>query len=613
MVNKRKILEINITTHHFKELIVTEEEVRKYLGGSGLAAQYLYQCLDPTISPLAPDNPLLFFPGLLTGINIPTACKTSVCGRSPLTGIWNEATVGGHWGAALKKSGYEGMILKGKAANPIYLYLNSDGVIFEDAQTLWGLDTYETSEKIKETYPSVQIASIGPAGENLVSISAIVFDAPHYRLAGRGGMGALMGSKNLKAIAIEAAKTPVPVADQEGLKRSVKELTPSIREYTQALHNYGTGGTVEAREYTGDLPIKNFAQSRWDGAARTTGQVIAETILKKHYACYACPIACGKEVTLKEKIVHGPEYETLSAFGSNLINDDLDSIVLMNDLCNRYGIDTISLGVTLAFAIEAHEEGLLKKEDLYGIDLTWANPEAYIALTHQVAQNERFGKRIGQGVRTLSRQLGDNSQEYALHTKGLEYPMHDPRAYTGMALSYATANRGACHLESLSYAIESGLPAADLGYDEHNKVDPHSSEGKAQLVVKLQDYMNVLNALGLCKFLLSGRVGPETVSEWVNSVTGWKLDQTELMQIGQRLHNLKRLYNVKLGITKKDDTVPPRLLNLARTDGLAEGILPDIDYMLSEYYRIRDWDDQGIPKEDKIKELDLNIKDMENN
>jgi len=603
MINR--LLEIDLTNQDFHELEVKENELRKYLGGSGIAVRYLYQHLDPANTPLHPDNPIFFFPGLLTGFPIPTASKTSVCGRSPLTGIWNEATVGGHWGAALKKNGYEGIIIKGKSSHPIYLLINSKEVIFKDAYKLWGLDTYETSKKIKEAYPQVQIASIGQAGENLVPISAIVIDAPHCRLAGRGGMGALMGSKNLKAIVVQIEKKTLPITDPESLKKSVQELTPSIKLYTQGLHEFGTGGSVEAREYTGDLPIKNFAQSRWDGAAKTTGQVIVNTIFRKNYACYFCPIACGKEVFLKEEIVHGPEYETLSAFGSNLLNDDLDSIVKMNDLCNRYGIDTISLGVILGFAIEAYEEGLIKKADLDGINLKWGNSDAFITLIHQVAYKEKFGKFLGKGVKSLSNQLGGKSSEYALHTKGLEYPMHDPRAYTGMALSYATANRGACHLESLSYMIESGIPAPEFGYDDLHKPNPHSSDGKTELVVKLQDYMNVLNALGLCKFLLSGRIGPTIVSEWINKVTGWDLNQTELMQIGQRLHNLKRLYNVKLGITRQDDTLPPRLLNLARTDGLAAGVLPDIDSMLSEYYQIRGWDDKGIPKKEKIKELEI--------
>ncbi len=333
--------------------------------------------------------------------------------------------------------------------------------------------------------------------------------------------------------------------------------------------------------------------------------MIADTIFKKHYACYACPISCGKEVFFNKKVVHGPEYETLSAFGSLLLNEDLDSIVMMNDLCNRYGIDTISLGVAIAFAIEASEKNILKNENLFGIDLTWGKPEAYIAIINQIASNTQLGKLIGQGVKYMSELLGDESKEYAIHTKGLEYPMHDPRAYTGMALSYATANRGACHLESLSYMVESGLPMKELGYDEKNKIDPHTSTQKAELVVKLQNFMNVFNALGLCKFLLAGRVGPETVADWVNMVTGWNLSKEELLKIGERLHNLKRMYNIKLGISRKDDTIPPRLLELARNDGLAAGVLPDLDHMLTEYYQIRQWDQQGIPTKDKLLELKL--------
>ena len=605
MIEKRKLLEIDLTNQQYQESQIPEDELRKYLGGSGIAIKYLHNDLNPSIDPLSQENPLLFFPGLMTGINVPTASKTSVCARSPLTGIWNEATVGGNWGAMLKKNGFEGIIIKGKSKKPVYLYISSDKVVFKDAQDFWGLDTYNTSNKIKQFYPQTQIASIGPAGENLIPIASIVFDAPHYRLAGRGGLGAVMGSKNLKAIAISKSKESVPVFDREGLRKSVNSINPSIKKYTQALHNYGTGGSIEGRELTGDLPIKNFAQSRWPEAIKITGQVIADTIFKKHYACYACPIACGKEVSFNNEIVHGPEYETLSAFGSLLLNEDLDSIVLMNDLCNRYGIDTISLGVTIAFTIEAYQEGLIKDKDLYGLDLDWGNPKDYIEITHQVARNEKLGKLIGQGVKFLSNQIGGNSQEYAMHTKGLEYPMHDPRAYTGMALSYATANRGACHLESLSYIIESGIQAPDLGYDEAHKPDPYSSKGKAQLVARLEDYMNVLNALGLCKFLLAGRVGPKIVTEWLNNITGWDIDREELITIGKRLHNLKRIYNSKLGISRKDDIIPSRLLKLARNDGLAAGVLPDLEYMLEDYYQIRGWDQQGIPKKDTLIELDL--------
>lgn len=603
----RKMIYLDLTKSTISIQKIEESLFRKYLGGSGLAAKLLYDELLTELPPLHPDSPLLFFSGLLTGTSIPTACKLSVCARSPLTGIWNEATVGGTWGAELKFCGYEGIIIRGKAEKPVYLYITPEEIKIKDAQVLWGQDTYHTSQHLKEKHgPEIKIASIGQAGENLVNISSVVIDAPHYRLAGRGGLGAVMGSKKLKAIIVKGSLKP-PVKNPLALKESLKADRKNIRHYAEGLHKLGTAGSVEAREYTGDLPIKNFARSRWEGASKITGQVIIDTLFKKHYACFACPIACGKQIQIKNSplAVHGPEYETVAAFGSLCLNDDLLSVVEANDLCNRYGIDTISLGVSIAFAMEAYEKGLLNPKDLEGINLEWGNSQEIIKLVHQVAKNEGLGKLLGRGVRLFSKKVGKNSEEFAIHTKGLELPLHDPRAYTGMALSYATANRGGCHLESLSYALESGIPLEDLGYGEDNKLNPHTSNGKAELVIKLQNYMNVFNALGLCKFLIFGRIGPTKVTEWLNQVTGWNLTPAELLTIGERLHNLKRMYNVRLGINRKDDILPPRLLHLARNDGMAAGVLPELDRMLEEYYLLRGWDENGIPSKEKLKQLNL--------
>lgn len=605
--NSRKIINIDLTNNTISVRKLKEEMLKNYLGGSGLAAKLLYDELSADLLPLHPDSPLMFFSGLLTGTSIPTASKLSVCAKSPLTGIWNESTVGGKWGAELKFCGYEGIIIVGKAEKPVYLYITPKEIKIKDAQEIWGQDTYHVSQHLKEKHgPEIKIASIGQAGENLVNISSVVIEAPHCRLAGRGGMGAVMGSKNLKAIVVKGNLKP-SVNNPLALKEILKTDRQNIRHYTEGLHKLGTAGAVEAREYTGDLPIKNFAGSRWQGASKITGQVIADTLFKKHSACFACPIACGKEVKIKTPpfVVHGPEYETVAAFGSLCLNDNLDSIVEANDLCNRYGIDTISFGISVAFAMEACEKGFLNQEDFKGINIEWGNSQAIIKLIHQVAKNEGAGKLLGQGVRLFSKKVGKNSEEFAIHTKGLELPLHDPRAYTGMALSYATANRGGCHLESLSYAIESGIPIKDLGYGEDSRLDPHTSNGKAELVIKLQNYMNIFNALGLCKFLLFGRIGPTKVTEWLNHVTGWNLTPAELLTIGERLHNLKRMYNVKLGINRKDDTLPPRLLDLARDDGMAAGVLPELDKMLEEYYRLRGWNENGIPTEKKLRELRL--------
>jgi len=603
----RRIINIDLTKNIISIQKLEEYLFRNYLGGSGLAAKLLYDELHIELPPLHSDSPLLFVSGLLTGTPVPTACKLSICAKSPLTGIWSEATVGGTWGAELKFCGYEGIIIRGKTDKPVYLYITPEEIKIKDAQEIWGQDTFNTSQNLKEKHGSeIKIASIGQSGENLVNISSIVIDAPHYRLAGRGGLGAVMGSKNLKAIIVKGSLKP-PVKNPLALKESLKVDRQNIRHYTEGLHKLGTAGSVEAREYTGDLPIKNFARSRWPGASKITGQVIVDKIFKKHYACFACPIACGKEVKIKIPpfVVHGPEYETVAAFGSLCLNDNLDSIVEANDLCNRYGIDTISLGVSIAFAMEANQKGLLDQENFKDMNLKWGESQSIIKIIHQVAKNEGSGRLLGQGVRLFSKKVGKNSEEFAIHAKGLELPLHDPRAYTGMALSYATANRGGCHLESLSYAIESGIPLEDLGYGEDNILNPHTSVGKAELVVQLQNYMNVLNALGLCKFLLYGRIGPTKVTEWLNYVTGWNLTPQELLTIGERLHNLKRRYNVRLGINRKDDTLPIRLLTLARNAGMAAGVLPELDQMLEEYYQLRGWNEKGIPTEKKLKELGL--------
>jgi len=603
----RKIIDLDLTKSTISIQKLEEYLFRNYLGGSGLAAKLLYDELQIDLSPLHPDSPLLFFSGLLTGTSIPTACKLSICAKSPLTGIWSEATVGGTWGAELKFCGYEGIIIRGKADKPVYLYITPEEIKIKDAQEIWGKDTYNISQNLKEKYgPEIKIASIGQAGENLVNISSIVIDAPHYRLAGRGGLGAVMGSKNLKAIIVKGNLNP-PVKNPLALKESLKADRQNIRHYTEGLHKLGTAGAVEAREYTGDLPIKNFAQGRWPGASKITGQVIVDTLFKRHYACFACPIACGKQVKIKLPpfVAHGPEYETVAALGSLCLNDNLDSIVEANDLCNRYGIDTISLGISIAFVMEANEKGLLDQENFKDINLKWGEYQSIIKIIHQVAKNEGLGKLLGQGVRLFSKKIGNISEEFAIHVKGLELPLHDPRAYTGMALSYATANRGGCHLESLSYAIESGIPLEDLGYGKDNSLNPHTSVGKAELVIKLQNYMNVLNALGLCKFLLFGRIGPTKVTEWLNYVTGWNLTPAELLTIGERLHNLKRRYNIRLGIDRKDDTLPSRLLHLTRHAGMAAGVLPELDKMLEEYYQLRGWNEKGIPTEEKLKELEL--------
>lgn len=605
-----KILKINLSDRTREEISIAGEKYKKYLSGSGLAGWILTSNYDPELPPLDEKSPLIFMAGMLTGTRVPTACKVSVVGKSPLTGIWAESTVGGFFGSKLKRTGYDGVVLTGKASGPVYLQINEGEVDFQTADNLWGKDVYASEKSIKEeSGEDYEVACIGPAGENQALIAGIMIGGRETRAAGRCGMGALMGSKNVKAVAVNGEKKP-SLYDKEGLNDHLKQFIPELRDKAEGLTKYGTAGGVMAVEANGDLPIKNWQLGSWEeGAEKTSGQHIDKTVLTGHYSCYACPIRCGKDVEIrvgpfKGEEGHGPEYETCAAFGSMVLNDDIDYLCAANDLCNRYGLDTISTGNAVAMAIECYEKGIISGEDTDGLQLEWGNGEAILNLIEKIASREGIGDILSLGVKRAAEELGGNAEEFAVHTKGLSYAFHDPRAFTSMAGNYATANRGACHLEALSYFTESGTyPAENFGFDK--EIEPHHHENKGELAAVMQNFMNLFNALGLCKFLIRGEVTTEDLSEWVNLVTGWNFDVDELIETGERLHNLKRMYNVQQGISRKDDNLPPRLLTHDRETGRAGGSLPHLGRILSDYYEYRGWSKEGIPESDKLDDLGL--------
>lgn len=599
-----RLLHIDLDEGRWEAQEIGEGDVQRYLLGSGLAAKIFYQEMEPALDPLNPATPLIFMNGLLTGSIAPAACRLSVCGRSPLTGIWNESMVGGYFGAQLRLAGYDGLLFKGCAKRPVYLWLEDDHIEIRDATALWGLDSYETEERVREeTDPRAQVACIGLAGDNLVPIAGVVFGGRETRMAGRGGMGALMASKNLKAIAVRGTKRPA-YHDPQGLRKAVREANLWIRDGSLSMSKFGTGGGLANAEHYGDLPLKNWLVGSWrEGAEKTSGQRMVETIFSKHYRCFGCPIGCGKDIRIEEGPYaglegHGPEYETLAAFGGLLLNEDLNSIAKANDLCNRYGLDTISTGAVIALAMEAYEKGLVTIED---IELTWGNSEAIVWLVEMIAHREGIGDLLASGVRAAAERLGQ--EELAIQVKGLELPMHDPRAFTSMAANYATANRGGCHLEGLSYWY--GYGVRWLGWDRGWESDSHTSVGKAKLACDFQNYMSVYNPLGLCKFIAKAGVEPSHLAEWVNLAMGWEWTKEAVLRMGERLFNLKRLINVHLGVSAKDDTLPQRLLTHPRPSGKAKGVLPDLDLMLEEYYQLRGWTPEGVPSEAKLKELRL--------
>jgi aldehyde:ferredoxin oxidoreductase len=605
-----KLLRIDLSSGTHQIEAIPEAEVRRYLLGSGLAAKLYYEESDPRLDPLDAANPLLAFNGVLTGTFAPTASRSSWCGRSPLTGIWNEANMGGHWGAELRFAGFDGLIVTGRATEPVYAWIHDGQAEIRPAAHLWGLDHFETFERLRaETDTKAQLACIGPAGENLVRIANVMQGGQtHARTAGRGGMGALLGSKRLKAIVVRGADRP-QYPDMKAFRTFVKEINKFIQENSVGMSQLGTAGGVPATELTGDLPLKNWTLGNWkEEAARVSGQRIAETIFERHTHCFACPIGCGKNVRIDDGpyagvIGHGPEYETLAGFGGNCQCDDLNAIARMNDLCNRHGLDTISTSSTIAFAMEAYDKGLISLEETGGLDLTWGNAEAMIEAIQAIAQRKGIGELLADGVRAAVERIGPEAEEWAIHVKGLEVPYHDPRAFVSMAANYATASRGACHLESVSYWL--GYGTRFDGWYNPTEYDPHDSTGKGQVAVDFQNYMAVYNPLGICKFIAKGRIGPQQIAELVNAALGWNWSASDLLETGERLFNLKRLINVRLGISRADDTLPRRLLEEPRPSGGAEGVLPDLDLLLADYYRIRGWTAEGVPSAERLTALGL--------
>lgn len=606
-----KYLRIDLTNRTTRVDTIPEAWVEQYALGSGLAAKIFYDEMDPALDPLDPRSPLLMFNGLLSGTFSPTGCRSSWCGRSPLTGIWNEANMGGHFGAELRFAGYDGFIITGRVAEPTYLWIDGGAktVEFRGAASMWGLDHFDTFDKVRaETDPKAQVACIGPAGENLVLIASIMQGGhSHARTAGRGGMGALLGSKNLKAIAVRGKEKPT-YADAKGFNTLVREQNNYIKDNSISMMKFGTAGGIPVTDSTGDLPINNWRDGNFPTHMNISGQRIGETIWVRHTFCHACPIGCGKEVELKEgphagTWGEGPEYETLALLGANLKIDDLQYVVKANDLCNRYGMDTISVGASIAFAFEANERGLIGREDADGLDLSWGNGETAVRLVEMIAFRRGIGDLLANGVHRAAHKLGPAAADLDITVKGLEMPAHDLRGFVSMAPNYATANRGACHLESISYWNAYGIKYYALGYD--HPLDPHDSRYAAKLAYDYQNYMQLYNPLGLCKFIAKGNVGPDMLCDLVNKSMGWNWTVEDYMETGERLFQLKRMINNRLGITSKDDKLPVRLTTLARPTGKAAGVLPKMDIIMPEYYALRGWDEEGRPRSERLERLGL--------
>jgi len=610
-----KLLRVNLSTGKMWDETFDEATLRKYVGGSGLATKILMDETTADTDPLGPENLLISITGPMTATLAPYSGRHQVVAKSPLSDIWGRATVGGSWGVMCKRAGYDGIIVMGKAEKPVYIYLEEGKATIRDAGHLWGLDTYRTDEKIKEeTHARAVTECIGPAGEKQVRIACIMTDGNVARAAGRCGMGAVMGSKNLKAITVYGTQK-IPMADQDGLRTEIKSKVKDIRNNPVAkwVADYGTALVVEGAEVTGDLPIRNWQSSEFPAANEIGGVAQKERLLVKAHACTYCPIACGRIIENKDDPKYpveqggGLEYETLGQLGSNCLVEDIFAIAKANELCNKLGIDTIEAGAAVAFAMEAYEKGVIDQETTGGLEIIWGDPDIMIELTRQMASNESFGAFLNQGLKRVSEQLGGLALEMAVHVKGVAFPAHDPRAKFGTAVSYATANRGACHVTACAHDFEGSNGRAmipELGYGDENP-PAFEDTGQGIFVAKLQDCYEMMEALSICKVASFTDISITELVRWTNYITGWDMTVNEYMKTGERIWNLQRLYNVRCGISRKDDTLPERITMLPGTHSERATHVPSLNIQLAEYYDYRNWDEFGIPTREKLAELGL--------
>jgi aldehyde:ferredoxin oxidoreductase len=583
-----KILEIDLSEKVIKERILSQEMRRRYLGGRGLGARLLFDELEKEIEPFDPRNPLIFTTGPLAGTNAPMNGKTCVTSKSPLTGIYGMSLVGGYFGAELRLAGYMSIIVKGKSEDPVYLFLNrGNKVEFRSASKIWGMGTDEAQATIRRELEdnAIRIACIGPAGEHLVRIAGIISDK---RAAGRCGLGAVMGSKNLKAIAVRKVKNgEISVADPLRFLQTIREAQKKLKDSgtMQTLTHLGTAGTVSVINEAGMLPTRNHQAGRFEDADKISGERLQKIFrIGRSNPCPKCPMPCSSihrvlQGPYKGSETEGPEFETLYALGSNCHNSNLESIIHADMLCDRFGLDTMSTGSTIAFAMECYERGLIDKEVTEGVDLCFGNDKAIIDLIGKIAYKKGFGNLLSDGSVRASKSI-PGSSKYAMHVKGLELGGYDPRGAKGAGLSFATCTRGGCH-HAGGYTIFTELYGKGI--------DRFSIEGKASLVKELRDLRIIYDSATLCTFS-SSALGLDIPLPLINSVTGFDLDLSSLIAIADKISDLERKINLREGMGPGDDTLPQRLLKEPMPDGPCKGEIVELGKMLKEYYKITGWD-----------------------
>jgi len=602
-----KILRVDLTKGVFAEEPLDEKVIKDYIGGRGLGIYLLNKEGDPNGDPLAGENPMIWASGPLTGTGAPTGARYMVMTRSPLTGAVTCSNSGGMFPTEFKKTGFDAIVFSGKSETPVYLWIDQGKIEFRPADHLWGKNTHQTTDSIRhETHEKARVACIGPAGEKQVLFASIINDK--HRAAGRSGVGAVMGSKNLKAVVVRG-KGRIPLADPERFKAFNKEILDvfkeGIKETPLGLTVNGTAGVVMATQNFGVLPTKNWQQGTFDGWEKIDGQELTKRYLKKNSACYGCPIGCGRLTKIDDPRFsgegEGPEYETVYAMGSNCMIDDLAAILKANYICNELGMDTITMGATLACAMELYDRGFLP-EDQVGKPLNWGDAEALVELTRMTGLREGFGDQLAQGSYRLADRYGH--PELAPVSKKQEFPGYEPRGSQAMGLAYATSPIGGSHMR--------GDPAYFELFSVPKPMDPHQWEGKAKVTMAFQDLSAIIDAAGLCIFFavrnLASKdlgVAPTGILEYINAATGADYTLEELMAAGERIITAERLFLEKAGFTRKDDSLPDRLTKTPAPTGPAKGCVCHLDEMLDEYYDARGWTRNGIVEDALLDRLGL--------
>ena len=607
-----KILRVNLLNGTITEEFPDKETLKMFLGGAGLATKYLFDEVSKGIDPLGPENKLIFMTGPMTGTSSPSTGRYSVVAKSPLTGFWGHANSGGFWGRDLKRAGFDGVIFEGVSEKPVLLVTDEGKAELRDASHLWGKNTSETTKLIKEELgKNFNVACIGIGGENLVKYAAIMNDAeePNFgRAAGRCGLGAVMGSKKLKAIASRGT-AKVIVADMAKYKEEAKKRFDWVNQslLKMTLEVFGTAAMLDLVNEKGGFPTRNWQTGVFKESEKINGEAINDNILIKRKPCFACPIHCGRISEIKSGPYaskgEGPEYESLCSFGSMCDIDNLEAITYAHFLCNEYGLDTISAGATIAFAMECFEKGILTDTD--GLKINFGDTDVMMELVHRIGKREgKLGDLLAEGSKSVSEKLGQGSETFAMHVKGLELPAYDSRAAKITGLSFATANRGGDHMTSyiegptflsLPFTLVDGELSDDL------EAIPEDS----RILKDYEDAFGVFDSIGGCKFMGMVLTG-EDWATLIATLFGWEdFTENDFRKTGERIFNLQRVYNIREGLTRADDTLPKRLLEEPMPEGPAKGHIVNLEPLLDAYYANRGWNNEGKPSTKKLEELGL--------